>query len=136
MLMSGDRDALRVGRMVEARVRGVSVRFGPCTVRVQCTAERGLGLRVQPLYRFLPLRTASRYAAAGALCAAVTLASDADPPGIQSKPGAPGLQGTAAFCVLPDLAGLDAIVRSEDISSAGPADPRDRVKVGDVIKGR
>ncbi len=45
-------------------------------------------------------------------------------------------QGTAAFCVLPDLAGLDAIVRSEDISSAGPADPRDRVKVGDVIKGR
>jgi hypothetical protein len=47
-----------------------------------------------------------------------------------------GLQGTAAFCVLPDLAGLDAIVRSEDISSAGPADPRDRVKVGDVIKGR
>ena len=46
------------------------------------------------------------------------------------------MQGTAAFCVLPDLAGLDAIVRSEDISSAGPADPRDRVKVGDVIKGR
>lgn len=46
------------------------------------------------------------------------------------------IQAGAAFCILPDLAGLDAIVRAEDISSAGPADPRDRVKVGDVIKGR
>ena len=37
MLMSGDRDALRVGRMVEARVRGVSVRVGPCRAHVQRT---------------------------------------------------------------------------------------------------
>lgn len=46
------------------------------------------------------------------------------------------VQGSAAFCVLPDLAGLDAIVRAEDISSSGPQDCRERVKVGDVIKGR
>lgn len=46
------------------------------------------------------------------------------------------LQSGAAFCTLPDLAGLDAIVRSDDVSSQGPVDPRDRMKVGDVIKGR
>ena len=38
MLMSGDRDALRVGRMVEARVRGVSVRCRCRIVYMQGTA--------------------------------------------------------------------------------------------------
>ncbi len=68
MLLGGDRDALKQGRMVEARVRGV--------------------------------------------------------------------MGSAAFCVLPDVHGLDAVVSADDMSSSGTVDCRDRVKVGDVIKGR
>jgi hypothetical protein len=40
MLMSGDRDALRVGRMVEARVRGVSVRCPCCVVYMRGTPYR------------------------------------------------------------------------------------------------
>ena len=40
MLMSGDRDALRVGRMVEARVRGVSVRCPCCVVYMRGTLYR------------------------------------------------------------------------------------------------
>jgi hypothetical protein len=48
MLMSGDRDALRVGRMVEARVRGVSVRC-PChVVFMQGTAAGAHSHHVSP----------------------------------------------------------------------------------------
>ena len=47
-----------------------------------------------------------------------------------------GLSDVAAYCTLPDLHDIEAVILSEDISSSGPVRPSDRLRRGDTVAAR
>lgn len=47
-----------------------------------------------------------------------------------------GLSGQAAYCSLPDLNDMEAVILAEDISSSGTVRPGDRLRRGDTVPAR
>ena len=47
-----------------------------------------------------------------------------------------GLSGQAAYCSLPDLNDMEAVILADDISSSGPVRPGDRLRRGDTVPAR
>ena len=57
-------------------------------------------------------------------------------PGRRVQATVMGLSDLAAYCTLPDLHDIEAVILSEDISSSGPVQPSDRLRRGDTVAAR
>lgn len=47
-----------------------------------------------------------------------------------------GISGEAAYCTLPDINDMEAVILADDISSSGHVRPADRLRRGDTVPAR
>lgn len=57
-------------------------------------------------------------------------------PGRRVQATVTGLGGEAAFCTLPDMGDMEAVILADDISSSGHVRPGDRLRRGDTVPAR